>query len=81
LEYCIPFVKPDGYFVSYKGPKYKEEIELSQNALDILGSTVEKIDEIDISSQEKRYLIFVKNNKLTSSKYPRRAGMPKKKPL
>lgn len=94
LEYCVPFVKVNGYFVSYKGPKYEEEIIHASNALHELNTVVETVEEYDVSREtsvpdsnklgeeiEKRYLVFLKNTALTNSKYPRRAGKPKKKPL
>lgn len=81
LEYCIPFVKKDGYFVSYKGPKYEKEIEDAQNAMKELTSVLESVKEFQTSEEEKRYLLFIRNHELTKEKYPRRAGKPKKKPL
>ena len=81
LEYCIPFVKKDGYFVSYKGPKYEKEIEDSSNALIELDSVMDSVEEFYTSEEEKRYLLFIRNTQLTKEKYPRRAGKPKKKPL
>ena len=81
LEYCIPFVKKDGYFVSYKGPKYEKEIEDSSNALNELDAVMDSVEIFEISEEEKRYLLFVQNTQLTKEKYPRRAGKPKKKPL
>jgi len=82
LEYCIPFVKVDGYFVPYKGKKYEEELSISDNAFDKLNCSLELTEEFLLpKEEEKRYLLFIKNNSLTDSKYPRRAGKPKKQPL
>jgi 16S rRNA (guanine527-N7)-methyltransferase len=82
LEYCIPFTEKNGYFVSYKGPKYKEEIQQAENALKQLSAEVETIEKYEMNDgEEERYLVFIKNTQLTNEKYPRRAGMPKKKPL
>lgn len=85
LEYCIPFVKKDGYFVSYKGPKYKEELQKSEYALQELYSKLESIEEFQIrnntSEIEKRFLLLFHKLEETKQKYPRRAGIPKKKPL
>ena len=80
LEYCIPFVKEKGYFVSYKGKKYEEEIEISQNALQILNALIESTEQYKISGEE-RCLLFIRNQSLTDSRYPRRAGKVKKNPL
>lgn len=81
MEYCIPFVRKDGYFVSYKGKKQKEEISLAQNAFIELGATFELSEEYILKEEEKRYLLFIKNNEITKEKYPRKEGKPKKKPL
>lgn len=81
MEYCIPFVKKEGYFISYKGKKQKEEIESSENAFSKLSSSFVKAEEYELRENEKRYLLFIKNNEITDSKYPRKEGKPKKKPL
>lgn len=82
LEYCIPFVKKGGYFVSYKGRKYKEEIELADNAFEQLTCQPETVEHFKLSdTQEDRYLVFVRNKDVTNDKYPRKAGKPKKNPL
>lgn len=85
LEYCIPFVKKDGYFVSYKGPKYKEELQKSEYALQELYAKLKSIEEFQIrnntSDIEKRFLLLFHKLEETKQKYPRRAGIPKKKPL
>ena len=82
LEYCIPFVKENGYFISYKGKKYKEEIDCSGNAFKELTCQLDKIENYVLKNkEEERVLLFIRNNAPTNSKYPRRAGKPKKKPL
>ena len=81
MEYCIPFTKEGGYFVSYKGKRQEEEIELAQNAFYELGASFQYSREHSIKNGEKRYLLFIRNNELTKSKYPRKEGKPKKKPL
>lgn len=82
LEYCVPFVKPNGYFISYKSKRYREEIEISKYALSELTSELEKIENYHLKkSEEERVLLFTKNLSITNEKYPRRAGKPKKKPL
>ena len=80
LEYCIPFVKPEGYFISYKGKKCEEEIKLSQRALQELNVFVERKEQYILSGEE-RYLLFIKNLSETNQKYPRKASKIKKNPL
>ena len=81
MEYCVPFVKKDGYFVSYKGKKYNDEIKLSENACQKLNIQLEKVEEFRIEDKEERYLLFFKNLSMTDEKYPRKSGKPKKNPL
>lgn len=82
LEYCIPFVKEDGYFISYKSEKADEEIKLSEKALDILGGRMEKKNSFLLPDNvSQRTLISIKKIKSTPSQYPRKAGVPTKKPL
>lgn len=81
-EYCLPFVKTHGYFISYKSEKAEQEIADSKIALSVLGGsiTLEKkfsLPETDIS----RTLILIKKDKGTPKTYPRKAGTPLKKPL
>ena len=81
-EYCLPFVKIHGYFISYKSEKAVQEIADSKIALSVLGGsiTLEKkfsLPETDIS----RTLILIKKDKGTPKTYPRKAGTPLKKPL
>ncbi len=82
-EYCLPFVKQDGYFIAYKSLNASDELVDSQNALHILGG--EFIKKINYKLPEKdsitRNLIIVQKKFTTPDKYPRRTGIPKKNPL
>lgn len=82
LEYAVPFLKIGGLAYLYKGPEYKEEIKEADNALDILGAKIKETIELDVPGlKAERYLIIVEKTNLTEEKYPRRAGIPKKRPL
>lgn len=81
LEYSMPVLKTGGVLVAYKGENVYGEIDLAQNALKILGGKIEKIEEIEISKNHKRTLVLVKKEKETPIKYPRKAGIPRKRPL
>lgn len=81
-EYLIPFLKVGGKALCYKGSNYKEELELSKNALKVLGSAVEKIYEYDLPYEYgKRAIIVIRKNSETPSKYPRTQSKIKKAPL
>jgi len=82
LEYAVPFLKIGGLAYFYKGPEYKSEIEESQNSLDVLGAEIKEQITLDVPGLEAdRYLIIVEKKSETAEKYPRRAGIPKKRPL
>lgn len=81
-ELCIPFVKAGGSFVAYKSEKAEEEKALAGRAIDILGGVIEDSATFNLSDGEySRTLIRIKKVKQTDIKYPRRAGVPSKKPL
>lgn len=81
-EYCLPFVKKGGCFISYKSADSNEEIEQSKKALDILGGKIEKVDKFVLPGSDMgRALVMVEKVKNTPRKYPRKAGVPSKEPL
>lgn len=81
-EYCIPFLKPGGCFISYKSDKSDEEIDASKNALKCLNSELTSIEETKIPDTDiRRRILVITNNKSVSNKYPRKAGIPSKEPL
>jgi 16S rRNA (guanine527-N7)-methyltransferase len=81
-ELCLPFVQVGGLFLSYKGPKSYDELEMSENALNILGGKVEGIRNIKVPySQKTHNIIVIQKVEKTPKKYPRKPGKPKKSPL
>ena len=78
-EYCMAFVKKDGYFVSYKGDA-EEEILEAKNAIKILGGTLANVSDFDLFGA-KRQIVCIKKIKETPSLYPRGNGKERKKPL
>lgn len=81
-EYCLPFIKKGGCFVSYKSADSDEEIKMSGKALDILGGKIEKIDKFILPGSDMgRALVMIEKVKDTPRKYPRKAGVPSKEPL
>lgn len=81
-EYCLPFVKIDGLFVSYKSIKIDEEAANARKALFLLGG--EYVDKLQFTLPDTdigRALLVIKKEKKTPMKYPRKAGLPSKEPL
>ena len=81
-EYLLPLVKVGGKVISMKGSLIEEELELSKNAIKILGGKVEKVDEFNLPNSDiSRNIILINKIKETPNKYPRKAGEPSKKTL
>lgn len=81
-EYCIPFVKVNGYFVSYKAARGLEEIEAGKHCMEVLGSKIMQTDEFPLTDKDSmRVLIKIKKCRGTAKMYPRKAGVPSKNPL
>ena len=81
-EYCIPFVKIGGKFISYKSDLIDEEVKHSENAIHILGGNIQKIEKFQLPESEiKRSFISISKERTTNKRYPRKAGIPLKKPL
>ena len=79
-EYCLPFVKIGGQFVSYKSGDCADEVDNAKAAIHLLGGKINKIDEFSYSNNSRSFIVIDKVMN-TSNKYPRKAGLPSKKPL
>ncbi|NLX63895.1 MAG: 16S rRNA (guanine(527)-N(7))-methyltransferase RsmG [Clostridiaceae bacterium] len=82
LEYCLPLVKVGGIFIAMKGPDGKEELKESGKALDVLGGEIEDVNYFTLPySNIERCLIKVRKCRHTPTNYPRKCGIPTKKPI
>ena len=81
-EYCIPFVKPGGFFISYKSEKVNVELEEAKKAISVLGGSFQKNIEFLLPHSDitRNFIVIQKKNK-TPLKYPRKAGLPSKEPI
>lgn len=81
-ELCFPLVRVGGCFLSMKGPEVNDEIKLAENAVKILGGRLEVIEHTTLPlSGDQRNLLIFKKHRATPEKYPRRPGMPAKRPI
>lgn len=81
-EYCLPFVSVGGSFISYKSADADEEIEQAKRAVFLLGGKISDIIKYKIPDSELgRSLIIIRKDRGTPKEYPRKAGIPSKKPL
>lgn len=81
-EYCLPYVKIDGFFISYKSEKISGEMQAAKHAIELLGGSVYGQKEFILPNSDiYRNLFQVKKVSSTPKKYPRKAGLPSKEPL
>lgn len=82
LEFCLPFVKVGGYFIALKGLEAEEELAESHKALEVLGAKfIDSKSFTLLNGEHKRTLMLFEKIAEMPSKYPRKAGIPKKRPL
>lgn len=81
-EYCIPFINESGIFISYKSEFSEEETDNAKKAIKVLGGKIEDtyIEELPHSDINRSFVV-IKKERSTSNKYPRKAGVPSKKPI
>lgn len=81
-EYALPLLKIGGYFIAQKSKVSKEEVTQAESAIQILGGQIEKIMPTKVPFLEAvRHLVLIKKIHFTPVKYPRRVGVPLKRPL
>lgn len=82
LELALPFLKVGGTLAAPKGSGAQRELSAAQRALDILGGALVSAVPLDVpGGRHTQTLILVKKTAPTPDKYPRRAGLPQKRPL
>lgn len=80
-EYCMPFVKVGGCFVSYKSGKVEEELVSGKGALKKLSGEIEEKISFTLPNSDERCLVKIRKIAKLQKKYPRKAGLPSKEPL
>ena len=81
-EYCIPFVRVGGKFISYKSGNIDDELNDAKTAIHLLGSGIEDVEKYTLpDSDMQRSIVVIRKEKKLSNKYPRKAGTPVKDPL
>ncbi|MEW6718413.1 MAG: 16S rRNA (guanine(527)-N(7))-methyltransferase RsmG [Chloroflexota bacterium] len=81
-EYLLPLVHVGGYMLAQKAESAQLEIQEASRALDVLGGNLRQIIPVNLPGvAEERCLVVLEKVVATPPKYPRRVGMPSKKPL
>lgn len=80
-EYCLPFVKVGGKFISMKSAKTDEEIRDAKEAIKVLGGEIERINSFELADCGERTLVYIKKVRPTPTKYPRNYSQIVKNPI
>ena len=81
-EYCIPFVKVGGQFISYKAAEIEEESNAAKRAIQVLGGKLDTIQKIKLPDSDiERSFVLIDKIKSTPKIYPRKAGTASKDPI
>jgi 16S rRNA (guanine527-N7)-methyltransferase len=82
LELTLPLCRPGGRFVALKGPRADAEVEAARRALEVLGGEVEEVRRLRLPrSGAERRLVLVRKVRPGPEGFPRRAGVPERRPL
>lgn len=81
-EYCIPYIRIGGIFISYKSGNIEKELEASQKAVKILGGKPIETVKFQLPGTEiGRSFVKIEKKEHTKNKYPRKAGLPSREPI
>jgi len=81
-EYCLPYVKVGGAFISYKSGEIDAELKASEKAIKMLGGNIVKVEKMTLpGSTIERSFVIIEKVKNTIGIYPRKSGLPAKDPL
>lgn len=81
-EYCLPFVKIGGRFISYKANNIEEEVRMAKKAIHVLGGVCDGVKEFKLGEDGMhRSFVIISKKKNTPASYPRKAGVPSKNPI
>ena len=82
LEYLLPLVRVGGRVLAMKGASGPAEAQAAENAIQLLGGHLRQLHPLTLPGVvEERYLVVVDKIAVTPEKYPRRVGIPAKRPL
>lgn len=81
-EYCLPFAKVGGSFVSYKSGEVANELADAKKSIFLLGGSLLRVEETSLADSDiKRSFVIINKEKKTPKAYPRKPGTARKSPL
>jgi len=82
IEMTLPFCRIGGKLVAHKKGEIEQEIEKANRAIDIMGGKFARMEKVDIEELgEERCLVVIEKVRPTPDKYPRRSGIPTRRPI
>ncbi len=82
VELTLPFCRIGGRFIAQKKGDVDEEVNGAKKAIATLGGKLNQIKKIELDEfDDARYLVIIDKIHPTPNKYPRRPGMPKRRPI
>jgi len=82
VEYLLPLVRIGGYALAMKGENGPAEVQTAQTGIQLLGGQVKQLIPVTLPGvEEERYLVVIEKIAATPDKFPRRVGIPVKRPL
>jgi 16S rRNA (guanine527-N7)-methyltransferase len=82
VEYLLPLVRVGGIALAQKGESASQEAQEAQHAIRVLGGQIKQLTPVELPGvAETHYLVEISKVASTPSGYPRRVGVPSKKPL
>ncbi|ABG06115.1 methyltransferase GidB [Rubrobacter xylanophilus DSM 9941] len=84
-EYCVPLLRVGGHAVAMKGGMPEHELRLGEGAAAVLGARLSGVLEVprlpEVGEEKRRRLVILEKRRETPGRYPRKAGVPAKRPL
>ena len=81
-EYCLPYAKVGGLFISYKSGNINEELASAERAIKLLGGKLENVIHFQLADTDNsRSFVMIRKEKPTPKAYPRKPGTAKREPL
>jgi 16S rRNA (guanine527-N7)-methyltransferase len=82
VEYLLPLIRVGGFALAMKGESGPAEAQSAEDAIHILGGHLQRLITVTLPGvEEERYLVVIEKTAATPERYPRRVGIPAKRPL
>ena len=82
VELTLPFCTVGGRFIAQKKGDIEEEVRRADRAISLLGGSLREVKRVKLAElSDRRFLVVIDKVQPTPANYPRRPGIPKKKPI